>query len=355
MPYTRASLLAGLLAIGCAGRAPDAAVETDRQLVRVERSSPAMGTTFRVVVYAPDEAAGGAAAESALARVRAVEACLTDWDPASPVRRLGAAAGAPEEAPDDLLAVLAVCARAVELSGGAFDPTVGPLTRPWRRARRQGEAPDPASLEAARAAVGWQRLVLDLEGRTVALTAPGMALDLGGVAKGYALDQALARLRAHGLERALVDGGGDVAAGAPPPGRAGWTVDVRPLGADGSAPFGALTLRDAAACTSGERHGAARVDGALRTHLIDPRTGDARARGLAATVVARDAALADALASGLCIDGRVGLEALRAGLVPADGVLQAWVLEVGDGATPGSAPMVTRLRAGTTEVERGPP
>ena len=101
---------------------------------------------------------------------------------------------------------------------------MGPFVRLWRRSARQGELPTPQALAAARASVGHERIVLDPESRTVTLARTAMRLDLGGIAKGYALDEALAVLAAHGLPRALVDGGGDVAVGDPPPGRRGWRV-----------------------------------------------------------------------------------------------------------------------------------
>lgn len=257
-----------------------------------------MGTTFRVVLYARDEARADRAAEAALARIEALDGRLSDYDPESELSRLSRGEpGTPRPVSADLFTVLATAREVSARTGGAFDVTVGPLVRPWRRAARRGELPDPERLERARASVGWRWVELDEATRTVRLAEPGMRLDLGGIAKGYALDEALAVLREHGVARALVDGGGDVAASAPPPGRDGWS-----LGLDvGGGPAGTVRLRDAACATSGDVHRSVEIDGVRYSHVVDPRTGLGVTHGRAATVIAPGGATADAWASALCV------------------------------------------------------
>src|SRR5690606_10630491 len=129
--------------------------------------------------------------------------------------------------------------------------------------------------------------------------APHMRLDYGGIAKGYALDEALRALRARGVSRALVDGGGDVACGAPPPGRAGWIVAIEDPGGGSAA---ALLLRDAAIATSADLARGGVVGGRALSHLVDPRTASpVAAEPRAASVIARKGALADGLASALLV------------------------------------------------------
>ncbi|MCH7801610.1 MAG: FAD:protein FMN transferase, partial [Chloroflexi bacterium] len=119
-------------------------------------------------------------------------------------------------------------------TGGAFDVTVGPYVRLWRRARRGKTMPLERLLTEAKTSVGYRHLRLDEHRRTVQLTRAKMRLDLGGIAKGYAADEALAVLKRHGITRALVDAGGDIALGAAPPDRKGGKIGVAPLaGADG--------------------------------------------------------------------------------------------------------------------------
>src|SRR5207237_1231355 len=130
-------------------------------------------------------------------------------------------------------------------SDGAFDVTVGPVVQLWRLARRTQQLPDPKELAAARAKVGWQKVRLDPKKRTVQLLTPGMQLDLGGIAKGFAADEALKLLReTFGVTRALVAASGDITCGDPPPGADAWAVDVAPI-AKGQKPR-ALRLANAA-------------------------------------------------------------------------------------------------------------
>ena len=132
------------------------------------------------------------------------------------------------------------------------------------------------------------------------LAVAGMRLDLGGIAKGFAADEAQAVLRAHGITRALVAAGGDVVVSGPPPGRQGWSVAVAlPWGLQAADPV--LELHDAAVSTSGDAEQFVTLDGVRYSHIVDPRTGRALTGRRAATVVARTGAEADALATALCV------------------------------------------------------
>src|SRR5205823_2176384 len=132
----------------------------------------------------------------------------------------------PIEVSPELLFVLSRAQALSKQSDGAFDVTVGPLVQLWRKARRTKRRPAPADIEAARKLVGYERVRIDAERKTVELQLAGMRLDLGGIAKGYAADEALKALKKHGLSRALVAAAGDIAAGDPPPGQAGWRVGL---------------------------------------------------------------------------------------------------------------------------------
>jgi thiamine biosynthesis lipoprotein len=271
---------------------------------RLERFSfarPAMGTEFRIVLYAADEARARAASQAAFARIDELERVLSDYDPESEASRLARAApvGVAVDVSPDLYAVLARAAAVSRASDGAFDVTVGPLVRLWRRAGRQAELPSPERLAEAARAVGYAHLTLS-DGR-VALGVPGMRLDFGGIGKGYALDAALAALEARGVTRALVDGGGDVRVGAAPPGRAGWRVEVRALDVSG-APL-VLELAHAALATSGDTERYVELAGLRYSHIVDPATGLGLTRRAAASVVAADGATADAWASAACVGG----------------------------------------------------
>ena len=268
----------------------------DLQRVRVEQVQ--MGSRFVLTCYAADPDAAKRACRAAGRRVKAVSAALSDYHDGSELNRLcdRYRVGEPEPVSEDLFRVLRAARGFGEASGGAFDVTVGPVVKLWRRARRSWELPDGAELAAARERVGWEAVTLDEEARTVTFTRPGVRLDLGGIAKGYAADAALAVLREHGVTRALVDAGGDLVAGDPPPGRDGWRVELP----DGS---GSLSLANAAVATSGDLYKHVEIDGVRYSHIVDPRTGLGLTGSATVTVLASDGMTADALASAISVLG----------------------------------------------------
>jgi thiamine biosynthesis lipoprotein len=290
--------------------------------VRVEASAPHMGTLARIVVYAPDRAAGEAAAAAAFARIAEIDARLSDYRDDSEVAALGrAGAGVPTPVSRDLFAVLAASQDLAARTDGAFDVTAGRLTHLWRRARRLNAWPDAAQVDTARAAGGFRRVRLDGEHRTATLDAPGLAIDAGGIGKGYAADEALQVLRDRGLAAALVALGGDIAAGDPPPGQLGWVVAIPRL--TGGEPFSIRLVR-AAASTSGDAEQWMTVDGVRRSHVIDLRTGWPTTGRSSTTVVAARGLDADALSTTLGILDRAAGQALLRDSqpVPADALWQ---------------------------------
>src|SRR5262249_22775539 len=154
-------------------------------LERHEYSRALMGTEARVVVYAADETEARHAAAAALDRIAALEQVMTDWREDSELSALGRASGGPPQlCSDDLFRVLAQAVAVAEASGGAFDPTVGPLVRLWREARRRGVLPDLSDIGDARTKVGWKLLELAPgPPRAARLAKAGMRLDLGGIGK----------------------------------------------------------------------------------------------------------------------------------------------------------------------------
>ena len=206
------SCLFGFLAMSLLGGAEPA-------LTRYTFSEPHMGTRFRIIVYAPDQDTARKAAKDAFARIASLDATMSDYDPTSELMRLCAKAGGPPvPVSAELFFVLSRAQEVSRQSDGAFDVTVGPVVKLWRQARKLRKLPDPEQLAEARALVGWRNVRLDKDKRTVQLLKAGMQLDLGGIAKGYAADEALAVLKKHGLDRALVAAGGDIAVSGPPPG-----------------------------------------------------------------------------------------------------------------------------------------
>jgi thiamine biosynthesis lipoprotein len=289
---------------------------------RFESAETHMGSEFKIVLYTADASLARSASRAAFARIAALDATLSDYRPDSELMRLCDRAGGPPVAVSaDLFDVLTRARAMSERSGGAFDITVGPVVRLWRRARRNRKMPDAESLARARARVGSDQLRLDPVARTAQLLKPGMKLDPGGIAKGYACDQALAVLTRAGITSALVAGAGDIVVSGPPldldgdsgDRKAGWTVGIGPLEAPGSPPLRFLTLSHAAVSTSGDAERFVEIDGKRYSHIVDPRTGLGVIDRSSVTVVARDGATADSLATAVYVLGpRPGLALVEA-------------------------------------------
>jgi thiamine biosynthesis lipoprotein len=263
---------------------------------------PLMGTRFSVICYAEDRNAAEKAAESAFAIAAEQNAIASDYDPESELSLLSSKpVGTPIQLSQMLYSLLAHSRKIAEATGGAFDPTLGPLTKLWRETRDSGRLADPEKLKAARAAVGWQHFTLDPDARTITLHRENMAFDLGGIAKGYAADLMLESLAAAGIPQSLITAGGDVRLGDPPPGRDGWRVALRTF--DPAHPDEILTLSNAAVSTSGDLYQSVEIEGVAYSHILDPGTGLGLTRKIAASVIASEAKLSDPLATAACALG----------------------------------------------------
>ena len=176
-----------------------------RAETRFEFSEPQMGVPFRIVMYAGDESTARTAARAAFDRISQLNSILSDYDSDSELSRLSRSSGSGRDVPigQELWEVLSRGQELAVRSDGAFDVTVGPSVNLWRRARRRHELPEPDLLEKNRLRVGYWNLVLHPQDRSATLKAEGMRLDLGGIAKGFAADQALELLKRGGISRAL--------------------------------------------------------------------------------------------------------------------------------------------------------
>jgi FAD:protein FMN transferase len=278
-------------------------IRRSRGLSRHEFSEPHMGTTLRLVLYAGNESTAHPAAEAAFARVAALDRALSDYRPDSELSRLSETAGRWVRVSSDLFTLLEHSQDLAARTGGAFDVTVGPLTRLWRRARRQGQLPPADEVAEAREVTGFRLLDLDPTASAVRLTRPGMRLDLGGIAKGYAADRALAEIRRAGSAHALVAVGGDLAMGSRPPDSSGWRVVLAGLDADRPAPGGNLTVSDSGVSTSGDAEQWVEISGTRYSHILDPRTGLPLTGRRSVTIVAQDATTSDMLATAVSVLG----------------------------------------------------
>ena len=261
-----------------------------------------MGADFRIVLYAHGEKVANEAATAAFAEVERLNAILSDYDADSELSRLSETSGSGLHFPlsDDLFAVLDASQNLSRQTGGAFDVTIGPCVRLWRIARFRKTLPVPQKLVEARKAVGFRHLNISHSKQTARLEVPNMVLDLGGIAKGYVAEKVLKVLGQRGIKSVLVDAGGDLALGDPPPDCKGWRIKIGGL-KHPDLPI--LELSHCAVATSGDVEQFVEIEGKRYSHLLDPSTGIGLTTRIQVTVVTPRAMYADSLASALSVLG----------------------------------------------------
>jgi thiamine biosynthesis lipoprotein len=255
-----------------------------------------MACRFEVTLPSED-ARHAEAARAALDEVDAIEDALSSFRPGSEVSRVNRdAAAGPVPVGPLLFALLSLCRELHAATGGAFDPASTALSRCWGFLERRPRLPTVEEIAEARARSGLDKVTTDGFGRTVSFAAPGVGLNFGAVGKGWALDRIASTLRVRGVFRALLTAGGSSHRGW---GGEAWELALRPRDED----LGLLRLRDAALGTSaaGEQHFEA--GGKHYGHVLDPRTGWPAEGVRSATVVASEAAVADALSTAFLVGG----------------------------------------------------
>jgi thiamine biosynthesis lipoprotein len=260
-----------------------------------------MGVLVRIRLYAPSTRDAERAANAAFSRIARLDQMMSDYRPDSELRRLESSGKRWTAVSPELFDIMARAVAIARASDGAFDPTAGPIVALWREARETRRLPDRSALDAAKARTGWMHIELDSTRRAIRLVRPGMRLDLGGIAKGYILQQAIGTLRAMAIRSALIEAGGDIVVSDAPPGRRGWHIDAP--GSSGAFRERAMALTGAALATSGSSEQSVEIDGIRYSHVVDPRTGVGVTHRATVRVVAADGATADALATALSVLG----------------------------------------------------
>jgi FAD:protein FMN transferase len=256
----------------------------------------------RFEIALPDDAASDIpAARAALDAVDAIEATLSVYRESSELTALNrAAADRPVPVGPEILELVTRSRTLHATTGGAFDATSTPLSRAWGFFRREGRRPDPNEIEAALSVVGMDKVALHEPAGTVRFLRPGVELNFNAIGKGYALDRIAAGLRDRGVKNALLSAGGSsvLAIGG---GRRGFAVDIKSRHLAGR--LARLRISDAALGTSGASEQFFEADGRRFGHVLDPRTGWPAQGALSVSVVADDAAIADALATAFFVGG----------------------------------------------------
>ena len=269
-----------------------------------EAVEPHMGTLFRIKLYASDETTARQAFDMAFERIDQLDKILSDYLPDSELSRITREAfGHPVRISDDLFRIIQSAQQLSTATGGAFDLTIGPLTHLWRQARKDHLLPKPEDARAATARCDYRKLHLHTVTHTVDFDMPNMMLDAGGIAKGYAADEALAVLASFGVRSALVAASGDLAFGDAPPGQPGWKIGVDSFDR-AERPFTrVLMLWNAAVSTSGDTEQHMDAGGKTYSHIIDPKTGMGLQNHVTVTTISRRGIRADPAATAISVMG----------------------------------------------------
>lgn len=257
----------------------------------------AMGTDVKLTVDAPDEAAARTRFEAARKRIGEVNLLMSSYLPDSEVSLLNRDGS--EKVSPETLAVIRKAAEVSRLSGGAFDVTYAPLRTLWRHAAEVDKLPTPEQIAKARAAIGYNKL--KVTGEEVSFSVPGMQVDLGGIAKGYAIDLAAKALQDAGGTAGIVDIGHDLNLFGLLPGKKDWRVGI--YSPPGVTQKIIVDVPPCGVATSGDYARGFRVEGKWFSHIIDPRTGEPVKHMSSVTVIAPDCATADGLATAVSVMG----------------------------------------------------
>ncbi|MBN1590318.1 MAG: FAD:protein FMN transferase [Pirellulales bacterium] len=274
----------------------------------VARPERIMGTNCLLAVVVPNERS--LRAQSALQRaedtLRQIEARMSSWLADSEISKLNRArAGVDVSLSPDVIDVLKMAQEAHQQTGGVFDVACRPLIQLWKNAVEHDRLPTARAIVAARQQSRWDDLVLNSQSSWAKKRSATTSVDLGGIAKGYAIDRALAAIRDSGGDGGLVDVGGDVACFGRPADGPSWTADVQ----DPFSPGRLTTLRlsGGAVCTSGDYARYRTIEGRRYSHIIDPRTGRPAESVPSVTVLAPNAVTADVWATALNVLGPKGI------------------------------------------------
>lgn len=261
----------------------------------LKRSEMIMGTTVEITVIPANEEA----IREAFLAIRKVDKLMSLYQPDSEVSRLNEQ-GENQLSPETIQ-VIQQAIKFAEMTEGVFDITCRPLINLWKKAKKEQKIPSPEEIERARKLVDYRKIIL--KGNLVKLPEPGMKIDLGGIAKGYAVDKAIEVLKTKGVRRALVNAGGDLYVLGTPGWGKKWTVGVQ----DPRNLEEILTTLEASDCgiaTSGDYRRYFTIEGQRFSHIVDPRTGQTVEEvPMSVTIIAPDATTADALATGVFVLG----------------------------------------------------
>lgn len=254
-----------------------------------------MGVSVRLTLFSTNEDQARVAAEKAFGRFREIDSRMSDYQQASELSQINRSSGNPTIVSDEMIRILAQARQISVETDGIFDVTVGPLIALWRKSRQSGKIHLPLEFETARLNTGMKYLRISPHRNEVSILKPGVRIDLGGIAKGFACHQTILESQRAGIRSAMIEAGGDLYCSDAPPGKTAWRIQIQ-----GTSQF--LEVKNAAVSTSGSTEQFVTIDGKRYSHLVDPRTGLGIQNLRQTTVIGKNGARVDALATALCIE-----------------------------------------------------
>ncbi|MDF1823899.1 MAG: FAD:protein FMN transferase [Verrucomicrobiales bacterium] len=275
-----------------------------------------MGTEFTFRVWAEQGQVNELTllSDTAFQRVDHLNRIASDYLPESEINNFARGpVGRPLPLSDDLFRLLDLSAELSKETNGAFDATAGPLIRLWKLSKKNRRLPTEEQLTSAKARTGTEHLSFDHVSKTITKHCEGMLFDLGGIAKGYAADEALKIFREGGFPRALVAASGDIVVGDAPPGKTGWRIGIETLTLDRNVnDLQTVTLSNAAISTSGDTRRYLELNGVRYSHIVSTRTGLGLTERIGASVIAPNATTSDSYATAVTLLGKKdGLQFIR--------------------------------------------
>ncbi len=278
------------------------------ELTRYEYTEYHMGVDVRIVVYTENKEKAEKAVSAAFERFAQLDTIMSDYRADSELMQLCAKAGGPPvRTSKELTKVLAHAQELSRRSQGAFDITCSPSVRLWRTARKSHILPTEAQIAAAVNLTGWQKLQVNARKHTARLAQQGMLLDLGGIGKGFANDEAQKVLKHFGIRCALVEAGGDIVVTNAPPGTRGWRIQAQihnnELPSLDPQDPRVMLLSNCSISTSGDTEQFVDIGGQRFSHIVNPLTGRALTNRIAVMVIAPTGIVTDGLTKPVSILG----------------------------------------------------
>lgn len=269
---------------------------------KYEFSHQQMGTQIGLIFYTPGDIDATAIARSVFQRIDELNGSLSNYIADSELNNLGKSVNVEVSVGKDLFRILELSVAFSQNTDGAFDISLGPLINLWKTALKRGELPTELEIASALKRTGYGNIEFPTA-RSVKLRKTGMQLDLGGIGKGFAADEAIKVLQENGIHAALVDMGGDITVSDPPPNKEYWVLGFSYFDGKGDEVFNKVKLRNQAIATSGDLYQYTLIDGKRYSHIIDPKTGRALNNNIQVTTIAPNGTMADAYASALSVLG----------------------------------------------------